>query len=387
MLFAFAALLAAGALLFWWRHAPPGGASAGSAYKTLPQAVGVAAVSVGDIPIVDSGLGTVTPLATITVQTQISGLMQSIGFTEGQIVKKGDFLAQIDPRPYEALLDQARGQLAHDQGLLAQAQLDEKRYAKLNSQDSIARQQAEDQHYIMLQYQGTVASDQGVIQTQLVNLAFCHITSPVTGRVGLRQVDAGNYVTPSEPNGLVVVTQLQPISVIFTLPEDDLPQIMQRLGLGVSLPVTVYDRNDTIELGTGKLIAVDTQIDTTTGTVKIRAQFPNADNALFPNQFVNARLLVDTHAKVLTVPNAALQTGAPGTFVYVVNADNTVSVQVVKIGAATASATEITSGLTEGERVVIDGADRLRDGSHVIIPTGAPGKPGQAQHHRHHHQE
>jgi multidrug efflux system membrane fusion protein len=149
----------------------------------------------------------------------------------------------------------------------------------------------------------------------------------------------------------------------------------------------VYDRNDTIELGTGKLIAVDTQIDTTTGTVKIRAQFPNADNALFPNQFVNARLLVDTHAKVLTVPNAALQTGAPGTFVYVVNADNTVSVQVVKIGAATASATEITSGLTEGERVVIDGADRLRDGSHVIIPTGAPGKPGQAQHHRHHRQE
>jgi len=251
----------------------------------------------------------------------------------------------------------------------------------------IARQQAEDQHFLVLQDQGTVAADQGMIQTQLVNLAFCHIISPVTGRVGLRQVDAGNYVTPNETNGLVVVTQLQPISVIFTLPEDDLPQIMQRLGLGVTLPVTVYDRNDTIQLGTGNLVAVDTQIDTTTGTVKLRAQFANADNALFPNQFVNARLLVDTHAKVLTVPNAALQTGAPGTFVYVVKSDSTVAVQVVKTGAATATVTEITTGLTAGERVVIDGADRLRDGSHVIIPTGAPGTPAQAQHHRHHHQE
>ena len=380
-----AALIAAGALLYWWLHATQGGA--GSALKTPPQAVGVAAATVGDIPIVDSGLGTVTPLAMITVQTQISGLLQSIGFTEGQIVKKGDFLAQIDPRPYEALLAQARGQLARDEGVLAQAQADEKRYSRLNAQDSIARQQAEDQHFLVLQDQGTVAADQGMIQTQLVNLAFCHIISPVTGRVGLRQVDAGNYVTPNETNGLVVVTQLQPISVIFTLPEDDLPQIMQRLGLGVTLPVTVYDRNDTIQLGTGNLVAVDTQIDTTTGTVKLRAQFANADNALFPNQFVNARLLVDTHAKVLTVPNAALQTGAPGTFVYVVKSDSTVAVQVVKTGAATATVTEITTGLTAGERVVIDGADRLRDGSHVIIPTGAPGTPAQAQHHRHHHQE
>jgi multidrug efflux system membrane fusion protein len=384
ILFALAALLAAGALLFWWLHRSQ---LAAAVPATPPQAVGVAAATVGDIPIVDSGLGTVTPLATITVQTQISGLLQSIGFTEGQIVKKGDFLAQIDPRPYEALLAQARGQLARDEGVLAQAQADEKRYARLNAQDSIARQQAEDQHFLVQQDQGTVAADQGMIQTQLVNLAFCHITSPVTGRVGLRQVDAGNYVTPSETNGLVVVTQLQPISVIFTLPEDDLPQIMQRLGQGVALPVTVYDRNDTIKLGTGMLVAVDTQIDTTTGTVKLRAQFANADNALFPNQFVNARLLVDTHAKVVTVPNAALQTGAPGNFVYVVNADNTVSVKVVKIGAATATATEITTGLSAGERVVIDGADRLRDGAHVIVPTGAAGTPAPAPHHKHHHQE
>ncbi len=382
-------LVVAGGLLFWWLRGG-GGASHGAGLRMPPQAVGVAAASIGDIPIIDSGLGTVTPLATITVQTQIAGLLQSIGFTEGQIVHKGDFLAQIDPRPFEALLAQARGQLARDQGLLAQAEADDKRFQRLNKQDSIARQQAEDQHFIVLQDQGTVAADQGTIQTQLVNLAFCHITSPVTGRVGLRQVDAGNYVTPSEPNGLVVVTQLQPISVIFTLPEDDLPQIMQRLHAGVTLPVTVYDRNDTIKLGTGVLQAVDTQIDTTTGTVKIRAQFANADNALFPNQFVNARLLVDTHAKVVTVPNAALQTGAPGSFVYVVNADSTVSVRVVKTGAATSSLTEITSGLKEGERVVIDGADRLREGAKVIVPTGAPGTPGAGApgaHHRHRHQE
>jgi multidrug efflux system membrane fusion protein len=388
MLLVLVLLAVAAGLLFWWLHASGGAASRNAGPKTPPQAVGVAAASVGDVPIVDSGLGTVTPLATITVQTQISGLLQSIGFTEGQIVKKGDFLAQIDPRPYEALLAQARGQLARDEGVLAQAQADEKRYARLNAQDSIARQQAEDQHFLVQQDQGTVAADQGMIQTQLVNLAFCHITSPVAGRVGLRQVDAGNYVTPAETNGLVVVTQLQPISVIFTLPEDDLPQIMQRLGLGVTLPVTVFDRNNTIQLGTGGLQAVDTQIDTTTGTVKLRALFANADNALFPNQFVNAQLLVDTHAKVVTVPNAALQSGAPGNFVYVVNGDNTVSVRVIKLGAATASVTEITSGLKAGERVVIDGADRLREGARVIIPTAAaPGAAAPAAHHRHHHQE
>ncbi len=382
------AVIILAAFLIWrWLSAP----SAAPHAAFPPQAVGVAAAKVADVPILDNGLGTVTPLATITVQSQISGLLLSLGFTEGQIVHKGDLLAQIDPRPYEALLAQARGALARDQALLGQAQLDEKRYARLNKQDSIARQQAEDQHFVVLQDQGTVASDQGTIQTQLVNLAFCRITSPVTGRVGLRQVDAGNYVTPSEANGLVVVTQLQPISVIFTLPEDDLPAIMARLATSAVLPVTVYDRDNVKQLGIGTLTAVDTQIDTTTGTVKLRAEFANADNALFPSQFVNAGLLVDTHKQVVTVPNAALQTGSVGSFVYVVGANNMVSVRKVQLGAATADITEITQGLKAGERVVIDGADRLREGAHVTVPgpqqaSGAGAPPGQ-QHHRHPTQE
>jgi multidrug efflux system membrane fusion protein len=373
------------ALLVWrWLAAPAGSGRP----ATPPQAVGVAAAALADVPILDAGLGTVTPLATITVQSQISGLLQSVAFTEGQIVQKGDLLAQIDPRPYQALLAQARGALARDEALLAQAQLDEKRYARLNKQDSIASQQAEDQHFVVLQDQGTVAADQGTIQTQLVNLAFCRITSPVTGRVGLRQVDAGNYITPALTNGIVVVTQLQPISVIFTLPEDDLPAIMARLAAHAILPVTVFDRDNVKQLGVGSLTAVDTQIDTTTGTVKLRAQFENADNALFPSQFVNANLLVDTHTQVVTVPNAALQTGSVGSFVYVVGSDNIVSVRKVQLGAATADVTEITQGLKAGERVVIDGADRLRDGAHVTVPGpqpagGAAPTSGDKNHRRH----
>ena len=382
-------LAAVAALLIWRLYGSSGGATTAHATGGPPQAVGVAPVTYADIPILDNGLGTVTPLANITVQSQISGLLTQVAFTEGQIVKQGDLLVQIDPRPYEALLQQARGALARDQALLAQAQLDEKRYATLNKQDSIARQQAEDQKYVVQQYQGTVASDQGTIQTQLVNLAFCRITSPVTGRVGLRQVDAGNYVTPAETNGLVVVTQLQPISVIFTLPEDDLPQIMPRLASGATLPVTMRDRDDVTQLGTGTLSAVDTQIDTTTGTVKLRAIFPNPDNALFPNQFVNASLLVDTHKHVLTVPNAALQTGSIGSFVYVVGSDNTISVAKVQLGAATADRTEIVKGLQENDRVVIDGADRLRAGAHVTVPGPAPpaGATPAKQHHRHKSQD
>ena len=367
-------LLAVAAGVHFW---PQGRQTAAGERGGPPQAVGVATASAFDMPIQQSGLGTVTPLATITVQTQIAGLLTQIGFTEGGIVHAGDFLAQIDPRPYEALLAQARGNLARDQGLLAQAKLDEARYERLNKQDSIARQQAEDQKYIVQQDEGTVAADQGAVQTQQVNLAFCHITSPVTGRVGLRQVDAGNYITPSLSNGIVSVTQLQPISVIFTLPEDDLPAIMARLAAGATLPVSVYDRNDTVKLGDGQLAAVDTQIDATTVTVKIRALLPNADLALFPQQFVNARLLVDTHVKAVTVPNAALQTGAPGTFVYVVNNEGTVRVRKVKTGAASATLTEITDGLAIGDRVVVDGTDRLRDGARVFVPAPTAAAGGQ----------
>jgi membrane fusion protein, multidrug efflux system len=363
-----------GAVVWWhpWggggRHAPP---DAGQAVRDAP-------VVTGDVPLYLNGLGTVTPLATVTVKTQIAGTLQTVGFTEGQIVKQGDFLAQIDPRPYQVALEQAKGTLAHDQGLLAQAKSDLVRYQTLNRQDSISKQTADDQAYLVQQYTGTVAADQGTVDSALLNLTYCHITSPVTGRVGLRQVDAGNYVQTSDTNGLVVITQLQPISVIFTLPEDNVPQVMKRLATGATLPVTAFDRSNTTQLATGTLATVDNQIDTTTGTVKLRAMFDNTDNGLFPSQFVNARLLVDTLHNTLIVPTPAVQRGAPGTYVYVVNADNTVSVQPIKIGPADGDRTAVTSGLKAGQNVVIDGADRLKDKAKVAVNNGTPGAPGAA---------
>ncbi len=378
------AVLAAIVALILWH---PWGSGRRAPRAMPPSPVGIAAAGTSDMPIIDAGLGTVTPLATVTVQSQIAGIMQTIGFTEGQLVHRGDFLAQIDPRPYQALLDQARGTLAHDQGLLAQAQNDLKRYATLNRQDSISRQQVDDQRFLVQQYQGSVAADQGAVQTQMVNLAFCHIVSPVDGRVGLRQVDAGNYVTTALTNGIVVVTQLQPISVIFTVPEDAITAIQKRLAAGAKLSVAAWDRSDTTLLATGTLETIDNQIDTTTGTVRLRAIFDNAAGLLFPNQFVNARLLVDTVRGAVTIPNAGLQSGAPGNFVYLLNADDTVSVRPVKVGIADSNLTQITSGLNVGDKIVIDGADRLRDGMHVMVPrAGPPGAatPGAAPvHHRH----
>ncbi len=373
-----------------------GGSTQGHYVPLAPQAVGIATVAPHDMQVVDNGLGTVTSLATITVQTQISGVLQTIGFKEGQIVHKGDFLAQIDPRPYQALLNQARGTLLHDQGLLKEAQMDEKRYETLHRQDSIGRQQYEDQVFVVQQYQGSVAADQGSIEAQQVNLDFCHITSPVTGRVGLRQVDQGNYVTPSLANGIVVVTQLDPISVIFTLPEDDVAPIQEQLAAGATLQVVAYDRSNTVQVGTGTLETIDNQIDTTTGTVKLRALFANPKFTLFPNQFVNLRLIVSTVKNALTVPNAAIQTGAPGSFVYVVQPDSTVAVQVVKLGVADSERTQILEGLEAGQKIVVDGADRLRDGAHVTVPGPTTGfKGARGTHHwdpnnpeaRHHHRE
>ncbi len=366
------------------RSAPPQrGAGTG------PQAVSVAQAAAADMQVADSGLGTVTSLASVVVQTQISGVLQTIGFHEGQIVRRGDFLAQIDPRPYQALLDQARGNLAHDQGLLRQAQTDARRYALLQRQDSIGRQQAEDQQFVVQQYEGSIAADQGAIETQQVNLAFCRITSPIDGRVGLRQVDAGNYVTPALANGIVVVTQLDPISVIFTLPEDDVPAIQVPLAAGTTLQVTASDRSNVTQLAAGTLETIDNQIDTTTGTVRLRALFANPNAALFPNQFVNVRLIVSTVRGALTVPNAALQTGAPGNFVYLVQPDGTVAVRAVKLGVADAGKTQVLSGLAAGDSVVVDGADRLRDGAKVTVPgdhpaPGAPDGAKPAHRHRHH---
>jgi membrane fusion protein, multidrug efflux system len=372
----------------WVRTAPsPGG-------RRFPQGelqtVGASTATLGDVRVVLNELGTVTPLATVTVQTQINGQLTDVAFTEGQLVKKGDFLAQIDPRPYEYLKEQYEGQLARDQGLLAQAQMDQKRYQTLAQQNSIARQQAEDQVFIVQQYAGSVKQDQGLVDAQALNIAYCHIVSPVTGRVGLRLVDAGNYVQTTNSTGLAVITQLQPISVIFTLPEDDLPEIMPQFTAGTPLIVTAYDRANLRQLAVGKVSAIDSQIDTTTGTVKVRAQFDNENNTLFPNQFVNVRLLVKTLHNAVTVPTPAIQRGAPGAYVYVVNAENTVSVRQVSTGPVDGNITAINSGLSAGERVVIDGTDRLRDGLKVIVAgesgqaagpaAGSGGRSGQGQH-------
>jgi multidrug efflux system membrane fusion protein len=359
----------------WVRSPAPSG---GRFPQGAQQTVGAATITTGNIRVIVNALGTVTPLATVTVQSQISGYLTQVAFTEGQMVQKGDFLAQIDQRPYEILKEQFEGQLAHDQGQLAQAQLDLKRYQTLAAQNSIARQQAEDQVFIVQQFEGTVKQDQGLVDAQALNIAYCHIVSPVAGRVGLRLVDPGNYVQTTSTTGIAVVTQLQPITVIFTLPEDDLPQIMAALNAGTELPVTAYDRANLHQLAVGKVSAVDNQIDTTTGTVKIRAQFDNADNALFPNQFVNARLLIQTLENAVTAPTSAILRGSPGAYVYVINADNTVSVRQVTTSAVDGSVTAVTSGLSPGERVVVDGTDRLRDGLKVSVaadPAAAPTGP------------
>jgi multidrug efflux system membrane fusion protein len=337
-----------------------------------PQPVGTATAATGDVRVIVAALGTVTPLATVTVKTQLAGQLQSLGFTEGQMVHKGDFLAQIDPRPYQAALEQDQGQLAKDQALLKQAQADLLRYQTLLRQDSIARQQADNQVYVVQQDQGAIQSDQAQIDTQKLNLAYCRIVAPVDGRVGLRQVDAGNYVQTSDANGIVVITQLQPISVVFSIAEDNLPSVLKQTHAGAKLPVTAYDRANTVKLATGELATLDNEIDTTTGTVKLRAIFPNTDESLFPNQFVNARLLVDTLKGVATVPVAAIQRGAPGTYVYLVGTDSTVAVKPVKLGVTDGDKVQIVSGLATGDKVVVDGADRLRDGVHVTAKDAAP---------------
>jgi multidrug efflux system membrane fusion protein len=373
-------LLVAGLGLGWylWTHHEKATATAKRGAQTAPQLVGSATIDTGDIRIILNELGTVTPLATVTVKTQIAGQLIEIGFKEGQMVSKGDFLAQIDPRPYQVALQQAQGQLAHDQGLLDQAQTDLKRFQTLGKQDSIAQQQVDDQRFVVAQDIGTVQSDQAMVNSAKLNLTYCHIVAPVDGQVGLRQVDQGNYVQLSDPNGIVVITQMQPISAIFSVPEDNLPDIIKRLRGGAALTVDAYDRANVRLLSTGQLSTLDNQIDTTTGTLKLRALFLNPDDLLYPNQFVNSRLLVNTLTATVRVPVAAVQRGEPGTFVYVINANNTVSVRPVKLGPTDEGFMAVTSGLQAGEKVVTDGTDRLRDGAPVTVQ--APGQaPGQAQ--------
>src|SRR5476651_1108615 len=332
------------------------------------QSVGVARAVSSDINVTLNALGTVTPLATATVRPQVGGMLVKLNFTEGQMVKAGDTLAQIDPRPYQAALDQARGQLARDSATLANAKVDLVRYQTLMAQNATSQQTVATQAALVRSTEGIVVSDQANVETARINLGYTNIVSPVAGCAGIHLVDIGNIVQASQSNGIVVVTQLQPMSVLFTIPEDNIGQVMDRVNSGATLPVDAYDRSQTYKITSGTLSAVDTVVDPTTGSVKLRALFDNADNKLFAAQFVNVKLLVDTLHNQIVVPVAAIQRGADGSFVFAVTPDKTVTQRNVKTGVQDGNNIQILSGIKAGDTVVVDGADRLRDGADVEIP-------------------
>ena len=334
------------------------------------QSVGVTQAKIAPINITLNGLGTVTPLATATVRPQASGLLVSLNFVEGQMVKQGQVLAQIDPRTYQAALDQSRGQLARDSATLANDKVDLARYQALAAQNAISNQQLSAQQAKVNADTGVVAADRANVESASINLGYTRIVSPIDGRVGLHLVDVGNIVSANQSNGIVVVTKLSPISVTFTVPEDQVSAVMGRLSSGATLAVDARDRTQSNIIATGTLATVDNVVDTTTGTVKLRALFDNKDGKLFPNQFVNVRLLVDTIRDQVVIPVPAVQRGSDGSFVFVVSPDKTVSQRQVKLGTQDGDQVAVLDGLKPGDTVVVDGADRLRDGAQVNIPAG-----------------
>ncbi len=331
------------------------------------QPVAAAAARVADINVVQTALGTATALKMATVKPRVDGLLMDVVFHEGQIVKAGDMLAQIDPEPYKVALAQVQGQLARDQAQLVNARLDLDRYRTLLAQDSVSKQQLDSQEALVKQFEGTVKIDQAQVDSAKLNLDYTKVAAPIPGRLGLRAVDPGNIVHSSDAAGLVVITQVDPITVIFPIPQDNLQRVLKQLKAGEKLSVDAWDREQTNKLATGFLISVDNQIDTTTGTVKLKAQFPNPDGLLFPNQFVNVKMVVDVRRSATVIPLAAIQRGAQGTIVYIVKDDNTTTTRPVKIGPSENDNVVIESGLNPGERVVTDGIDRLREGGKVEV--------------------
>jgi multidrug efflux system membrane fusion protein len=334
--------------------------------------VAVAKSRQGDIPVYQWGLASVTAFYTVTVHTRVDGQLMNVAFQEGQSVKEGDVLAQIDPRPYQVQLEQAEGQMAHDQALLANARVDLDRYKTLLAQDAIPKQQLDTQVSTVAQYVGQIQTDQAAIDNAKLQLTYCRIIAPISGRIGLRLVDAGNMVHATDANGLLVITQVQPIAALFTIPEDNLPPVLRKLHAGATLSADAFNRDKSQKLDSGKLLTVDNQIDPTTGTSRLKAVFENRTFNLFPNQFVNVRVLVETQHNQVIVPAVAVQSGSQGKFVYVVKPDSTVEVRVVTPGITEGNDTSIDSGLKVDEAVVIDGAEKLQPGSKVRVRGAAP---------------
>lgn len=353
----------------------PGGTAGMGAGFVVP--VVVATATKGDLPVFLNGLGNVTAFNTVTVRSRVDGQIVKINFTEGQYVKEGDSLVEIDPRPYQVQLEQAQGQLAKDQAQLRDVQVDYERFKLLFQEGVIPKQQLDTQQAQVGTFEGAIKADNATIDNAKLLITYSHITAPISGRVGLRLVDIGNMVHATDTNGLLVITQLQPIATLFSLPQDQLPQVMARMKKGAPITVEAYDRDNTTKLATGKLLTIDNQIDTTTGTYKLKAVFDNSKNELFPNQFVNVHLLVDTKKSVVLIPTTAILRGPQGTYVFAVGSDNKVKIHIVALAETNGNITGVTSGLNAGDVVVTDGQDKLQEGSKVEPrQSSVPNAPG-----------